>query len=244
MICDYHTHTIHSHGVLYKHGKGTILENTEAAARAGLRELAISDHGPGHKLYGLRMSELPEMRQEIAMAKRRFPQVQVWLSVEANIIDTPNGLDVTEEEATRFDFLLAGYHYGLPKGHMTGNFISSKRLIPSGSREALRILNTEMTLRALYENRIRILTHPGDKAPVDMEAVARACEETGTWMEINTRHRHLTVEEIRIAQNYDVKFVISSDAHTLDRVGDYRGGIVRAVEAGLDLSRIINIEEI
>ena len=64
-------------------------------------------------------------------------------------------------------------------------------------------------------------------------------------MEINTWHGHMTVEEIKIAaQVEDVKFIISSDAHTPDRVGDYKEGIERAAEAGLDLKRIVNIEEI
>ena len=40
-----------------------------------------------------------------------------------------------------------------------------------------------------------------------------------------------------------VNFIISSDAHTPDRVGDFKAGIERAEEAGLDLSRIVNIEK-
>ncbi len=243
MKWDLHTHTVYSHGILYAHGKGTILENAGAAARLGLEEIAISDHGPGHKLYGLKLAKVPQMREDIAMAKRAFPQVKVRLSVEANIIDSPNGLDITDEEFALFDQVIAGYHYGLPKGHMSANFMSSKRVYPSGSTEALRAANTEMTLRALYSNRILILTHPGDKGPFDIDAISKACEETGTWMEINTRHKHLTVPELKIAQKYDVKFIISSDAHSPARVGDYEEGVLRAMEAGVDLKRIVNIEE-
>lgn len=62
-------------------------------------------------------------------------------------------------------------------------------------------------------------------------------------MEISTWHSHLTVEEIRTAMKEDVKFVISSDAHTPDRVGSFEGGLARAFEAGLPLERIVNIEE-
>ena len=56
-------------------------------------------------------------------------------------------------------------------------------------------------------------------------------------------HTHLTAEEIRIAANYDVKFAISSDAHVPDKVGNYIAGVERAIEAGLDLERIVNIEK-
>ena len=62
-------------------------------------------------------------------------------------------------------------------------------------------------------------------------------------MEISTWHTHLTTEEIRTAMKVpEVRFVISSDAHTPERVGSYQGGILRALEAGLDPARIVNIE--
>ena len=57
------------------------------------------------------------------------------------------------------------------------------------------------------------------------------------------RDEHLTKEESEIAANYDVKFAISSDAHVPDKVGTYVAGVERALEAGLDLERIVNIEK-
>ena len=97
----------------------------------------------------------------------------------------------------------------------------------------------------MRRNRLKILTHPGDKGDFDIERIARACGETGTWMEISTWHSHLTVEEIRTAMKDErVQFVISSDAHTPDRVGSFRGGLDRALEAGLPTERIVNIEKV
>ena len=60
-------------------------------------------------------------------------------------------------------------------------------------------------------------------------------------MEINARHTHMTVEELKIAASYDVDFVISSDAHKPDQVGRYVDSVARAEEAGIDLSRILNL---
>ena len=243
LTADYHTHTRYSHGKMYAHGKGTVLENVAAASAKGLSELAITDHGPGHKLYGLKMGKLAAMRADIEEAMREFPNVKVLLGVEANIINTPNGLDIKKENLGKFDIVNAGYHYGLPHGYMTANYICWHAGLPSGSREQLRNKNTDMALRALYENDIFLLTHPGDKGPFDMKELCKACEETNTLMEISTRHTHLTKEEIEIAANYDVKFAISSDAHVSDKVGTYVAGVERALEAGLDLERIINIEK-
>ena len=101
-----------------------------------------------------------------------------------------------------------------------------------------------MTIAALYENDLKILTHPGDKGRFDIAAIAKACEETETLMEISTWHSHLTVEEIKTAAKADVKFVVSSDAHTPDRVGSFAGGVERALQAGLDIERIVNIRKI
>ena len=101
-----------------------------------------------------------------------------------------------------------------------------------------------MTIKALYENDLKILTHPGDKGRFDIAAIAKACAETGTLMEISTCHAHLTTEEIKISAKTEAEFIVSSDAHTPDRVGSFMGGVDRALEAGLDVSRIVNIEEI
>ena len=78
--------------------------------------------------------------------------------------------------------------------------------------------------------------------PFDMDELAKACAATDTLMEISTHHKNLTVEEIRIAAKYDVKFIISSDAHQPYRVGDFEGGLARAEAAGLDIARIVNLE--
>lgn len=244
MLYDYHTHTRYSHGFLYAHGKGTILENVKAAHECGLESIAISDHGPGHKFYGLSLDKLDNMRKDIRHAMQKFPDIKVYLSVEANIIDTPNGIDIPNEFVDKFDFLNAGYHYGLPHGNMTRNYIASHAGLPSGSMERLRSKNTELVLRALYENDIRILTHPGDKAPFDIDEIARACEQTNTLMEISSRHKHLTLEEIRISAKYAVKFVISSDAHRPAQVGSYEAGLLRAAAAGMDIGRIDNIKKV
>ncbi|MBQ1489996.1 MAG: PHP domain-containing protein [Eubacterium sp.] len=245
MTFDIHTHTIYSHGFIRPHGKGTIEQNVQAAIAAGLEEIAISDHGPGHHFYGLSMQKVPEMRAEIERLQEKYPEIRISLSVEANVVDNGgNCLDVKPSEMGEFDFVLAGYHYGASHGRTIANMLDHKGLVPGSICAWLEKKNTEMTIGALRQNRLKVLTHPGDKARFDIERIARVCAETGTWMEISTWHKHLTVEEIRIAMKEDVSFIISSDAHTPDRVGSFRGGLVRAFEAGLPIERIVNVERI
>ena len=83
---DLHTHTI------YSHGTGSIEDNVKAAIAKGMSHIAISDHGPGHRFYGIKREDVPKMREEIEALNRKYPQIQIRLSVEANIVKNGNHL--------------------------------------------------------------------------------------------------------------------------------------------------------
>ena len=239
---DHHTHTIYSRVGPYFHGKGRIIDNARAAAKRGLDSLAITDHGP-FDFYGIDLRKLPQMRRDLALAKAAFPKLMLFLGVEADIVDTENGLDISPEDFDKFDFVNAGYHY-VPRCHMRHNFLAFKLPAwPSRLKERLRAQNTARIVKALRSNDINILTHPGDKAFIDEHAVAKACEETGTLVEINARHKHPDADDLRIYKQYDVKFVISSDAHRPRYVGRYAESMALAIEAGIDPERIVNIQK-
>lgn len=236
LVYDLHTHTT------YSHGKGSVEDNVRMAFDKGLEYIAISDHGPGHLFYGVNRNEFVNMRNDIERMNVKYPKMHVKMSVEANIIKGGNGLDIRPEEFEEFDFIIAGYHYGLFGCDCMRNWMWNKGF--RAGEESLRRSNTEMAIKALRQNDISILTHPGDKGPFDIKAIAKVCAETDTLMEINTWHGHMTKEEIEIAAQVEgVSFIISSDAHTPDRVGDFRDGVIRALQAGIDLKRIVNIRE-
>lgn len=233
MIYDHHTHTT------YSHGKGSILDNARVAHEKGLKSIAITDHGPGNFFYGMNMKLIPQMREDIREARKVYPDVKIFLGVEANTIRGVPYLDVKPSEWDKLDIVLAGYHFAVMGSGMIPNRLGLRS-------QSLLVQNTDMILNALYYsedsgNHIDILTHPGDKGPFDIDNIARACEDTGTLMEINVRHPHLNVEEIKIAAKYDVKFVISSDAHIPHNVGMFEPQLIRAMKAGLDPERIVNI---
>ena len=56
------------------------------------------------------------------------------------------------------------------------------------------------------------------------------------------RHRHPDCEELKVFAGYDVKFVISSDAHKPEKVGRYVRSMALALSAGITPDRIVNIE--
>ncbi|MBR3707300.1 MAG: PHP domain-containing protein, partial [Firmicutes bacterium] len=144
MVYDHHTHTV------YSHGKGTIEDNVRVAALKGLKSIAITDHGPGHLTYGIKMKQLDQMRADIKALEEKYPSVKVLLGVEANTIRRKPYLDVTPEEGRRFDILLAGYHFGILGAGMVTNYMNSKAGMFEGDYSSLRVKNTAMIVNALY----------------------------------------------------------------------------------------------
>ena len=238
MIYDHHTHTT------FSHGKGSIEDNVKVAVEKGLKSIAITDHGPGHLTYGIDRNKIKVMRDEIERLKLVYPQIEILLGVEANTLRVAPYIDLTEDEKKDLDIVLAGYHFGILRAGMVPNYISNHTGLFAGDSSSLKVANTAMILNALYENDIAILTHPGDKGPFDIEDIAKACVDTNTMIEINAKHKHLTIDEIKLASKYDVKFVIGSDAHISSKVGSFEEPLKRALEAGLDPERIVNIEKI
>lgn len=238
MIYDHHTHTT------FSHGKGSIEDNVKVAVEKGLKSIAITDHGPGHLTYGIDRNKITVMREEIERLKLVYPQIEILLGVEANTLRVAPYIDITEDEKKELDIVLAGYHFGILRAGMVPNYISNHTGLFAGEASSLKVANTAMILNALYENDIAILTHPGDKGPFDIEDIAKACVDTNTMIEINAKHKHLTIDEIKLAAKYDVKFVIGSDAHISKKVGSFEEPLMRALQAGLDPERIVNIEKI
>ena len=167
--------------------------------------------------------------------------------MEANIANVSGELDITKDQMALFDYIIAGYHYSYlgekplrSVGVVLGGWLKERGITSSVHA---RNYNTDFMVNSILANKIDIVSHPGDKADFDIDAIARACEQTGTIMEINHRHNGLTVEGIKTAMKYDVQFILSSDAHTSAAVGNVEKAYNRAIQAELDLSRIVNLRK-
>ncbi|MDD2216215.1 MAG: PHP domain-containing protein [Eubacteriales bacterium] len=242
MLYDIHTHTT------FSHGKGSIEDNVKAAIKKGLLTIGISDHGPGHLTYGVKRKKIVQMREEIERLKPLYPQIEIILGVEANIINPSGNLDILKDECNDFDYVLAGYHYGIlgeqPIRSLKTHIMNAWAVYKNKSYSAQKRFNTDLVIKALYENNIKVLTHPGDKGPFDLGAIARVCAETNTLMEISNWHEAPKKEGLIECAKAEVSFIISSDAHSPERVGTFERGFKRVLEAGLDPARIVNLEEI
>jgi putative hydrolase len=238
LFADYHTHTI------YSHGKGTIRENVEVAIKKGLKEIAITDHGPGHATYGVKKGTLRRMREEIDELNKEFKEIKILLGVEANLISCDGNIDVSTEDIEMVDKLLVGFHNGaIPYSLRDAHKLYFRNYI-SGTLKFMRkrciACNTDAMIRAIEKYNIDIITHPGAKIDIDIKRLAAAAGKKGTVLEINSSHGNLTIEYAKIAMMEDVKFVINSDAHIPPNVGNFEMGIKIAEDAGIPLYRIVN----
>lgn len=238
---DYHTHTTYSHGL------GSIEDNVKAAIKMGLSELAISDHGPGHMGFGIKRSKYQEMRNVIDDLNQKYPDIKILLGLEANILDIEGNLDVDEHILELNDILLAGYHFGSKPTRLVRDMHMHYLNYRSAKLKDLRKLeeiNTMSIINAMSKYDIDLITHPGAKGPVDIKRIGEAGVKYGTALEINSSHGHLTVEELKIAMTVDgLEFMISSDAHKADDIGNFKKAIERAEQVGLDIGRIRNAKK-
>ncbi|MDR0357125.1 MAG: PHP domain-containing protein [Clostridiales Family XIII bacterium] len=239
LISDLHTHT------RFSHGTGSVEDNVTAARARGIMKIGITDHGPGHLLFGVRRRNIPKMRAEVERLGALYTDMEILLGVEANISNNSGALDIKPSEFKYFDYITAGYHYAAVGANPLSGAIKAVQNAAehkSGiDTKGLVRRNTRNIVRALERNSIKILTHPGDKAPVDLLEIAVVCAKTETLVEINTAHMSLSSEDIRTMALADVSFIIGSDAHSPGRVGDFVSAVSIALDAGIDMSRIVNL---
>lgn len=237
---DYHTHT------QYSHGKGTILDNAKVAQSKGLKEIAITDHGFGHKLYGVKRWDVQNILRDIKQAEKETG-VKILYGVEGNFVDKQGNIDVTSEDYAKMDILLVGHHNFVKATHMSDKFSMFYRNMLAGiwapSKKRIE-KNTAIYLRGFEKNRIDVITHLNYGMKVDTLEVARAAKEVGTFIELNGKRILFTDDEMVQMAREGVKFIINSDAHTPDAVGECNRAtnLVRRLE--IPQEQVVNINKL
>lgn len=217
---DYHTHTT------YSHGKASILENAAKAKEIGLEGIAITDHGFSHMLFGMRRRKVDKMSRECAEAAQKTG-IKVLLGIEANITGEEGKTCLKESDYENLDVFLCGIHRGVFHQTMKDlnkllianfNYVHNKKEVP----KSLIDYNTRVYINAIKNNPIDIITHLNYLVFADAKQVAQCCADYGTYLEISTKKVHLTEKEWQDVFDTKVNFVINSDAHSTDRIGDMK----------------------
>ena len=237
---DYHTHCHRSDG------RQSEEEIIDAARERGLKEVAITDHGPLAAVIGVsNADEYLKLREKLDAIADNYPDIKVLVGAEANIRDLQGTLDVPDEIIARLDILIAGLHpYTLPTSIKEGWAIfvqNSLRHLGRGQQEKAINNNTKATVEVIYNNpQLDILSHPGLFFKVDTAEVARACVAKNVLFEINCAHEHPAISAIIEADRVGVDFIINSDAHFQETVGNLDYGVKLVEKLGIATEQVAN----
>lgn len=240
LTADFHTHT------RYSHGKGSVLENATAAKNAGLSVIGITDHGFAHPAFGLSSRKIEPLKRDCLLATEQTG-VKVLVGIESNVTSLQGDVDLKPARYDHFDIFLAGVHkmimfkpgswtlFGIP------NVLLSTFKVENAPKGLVK-RSTKALVEVIKKNPVDIITHVNFCSYVDVVEVAKAAADYGTYLELNAKKVHITDEQLYEICKTGVRFVIDSDAHSPERVGEISlvENMLKRVDVPLD--RIDNID--
>lgn len=241
VLGDYHTHTV------YSHGQGSIEDNVKAAINLGLKEIAITDHGFWHYYYGVRRMDLQNMIDEVKRLRLIYPEIKIYLGLEANIIDGNGRVDIEESDYEWLDILVCGFHKctksSSPKEFFSfdlPNFISG--ITKFSAKQVVK--NTDAYIKAIERYKIDIISHPNYGIKTDVKEIAKVAANYGTKLELNGKKVSMTDEEIESLLETDVELIIDSDAHAPEKVGYFGVPLSYVSRLKIPYDRIANFDKL
>ena len=145
--------------------------------------------------------------------------------MEANLCDENGRTDMLETDYAQFDVFLMGIHRFVKFSTFRDlwNLLirnSIHMVFKNHVPQSLIRFNTTALIKSIEKNPIDIITHLNFQSFCDVVEVAKAARDYGTYIELNSKKVHMTDEELAKVCNTGVRFVIDSDAHSPERVGD------------------------
>ena len=197
---------LHIHSIASGHALNTVYELAYAAKQKGLTHIGITEHGPSmqgapHDGYFWISDQLIKLFG-----------INIYLGIEANIIDTNGKLDLGNELLKKQRIVIAGIHEKTPYNQSD---VDS---------------NTESIINAMKNPLVKIISHIWRyEFPVNIEEVVKVSYETETLLEINDNlfSRKKNLKElinhysllIKLCKKYQIPVILGSDAHIAEKIG-------------------------
>lgn len=216
-----HCHT------LYSDGRNSIEEMALAAEAMGMEYLTITDHSQtAYYARGVGIDRLRAQWDEIARVQERM-KIKLLKGTESDIL-ADGSLDYPDHYLEQFDIIIASIH----ARHKMDSDQMTRRL-----------------LRALKSPFFKIWGHPlgrllQSRPPFEcrMEEVLDAVAESKCAIEINGDPRRLDLEPrwIRAARTRGIKFIVSTDAHSIAGLENLPYGVAMSRRGWLARSEVLN----
>lgn len=219
---DLHAHTVATDG------RATAGEMAQAAQKAGLDYLAITDHSRHLAVaHGLEPEQLLKQTDEIDGLNEKIKGITLLKGIEVDILED-GSLDLPDTVLSRLDVVVAAVH-----SHF----------------QLTRKKQTDRILRAMDNRYFSILAHPSgrllfEREPcnIDMEKIIRKAAERGCFMELNSQPKRLDLTDIycQLASSEGVLVSVNSDAHDVNGFENLKFGIEQARRGWLEKEDVLN----
>lgn len=216
-----HCHTV------YSDGRNSIEEMALAAEAMGMTYLTITDHSPSaHYARGVGIDRLRAQWDEIARVQQRV-KIKLLKGTESDILED-GSLDYPDHFLEQFDIIIASIH--------SRHRMDSEQM-------------TQRLLRALKLPLFKIWGHPlgrliGSRPPLECRIgqVLDAIAESKCAIEVNGDPHRLDLEPdwIRAARTRGIKFIVSTDAHSIGGLGSLHYGVSTARRGWLTRDEVLN----
>lgn len=220
---DLHAHTNLSDGV------NTVNEMVEAAIFRGYSYLGISDHSPSlqsrgkYEVLGL----IERFRHIIEQINTSQQDIRVLFGYEVNIL-VDGTLSLSDDLLEKLDYVVASVHT---------------------SFEQSREVATDRLISAIRNPFVTVIGHPtgrliNERNPLDLDwdKIFDAVLENKKILEINSQPNRLDLPDdlVYSAQKKGIKFLISSDAHSVESLDYLKYGINVARRGWLAKNSVVN----
>ena len=223
---DLHMHTTASDG------RDDIEAMAEAAQRAGHSYIAITDHSKALAMAnGLDETRALAHAARVRAVNGRFEGLTLLAGIECDILED-GALDLADDCLAQLDFVVASVHSRF-------------------DQDEARI--TDRVLKALECPWVDVLGHPTGRRllkreplRVNMERIATAAAALGVALEINCQADRLDLNDAqaRLAAERGARLVISTDAHSVNALGNLCWGVQMARRAWLEPDAVLNTRSV
>jgi DNA polymerase (family X) len=218
---------IHFH-TNYSDGKNTLQDYVDWAKLNGISYLFVADHSQSaFYANGMKPRQLAKQWLEIDKLNKENPEVKIFKGIESDIL--PHGeLDYPEKILKEFDFIIGSIHsnFNLPEEQQTNRIVEA-------------VKNPYLTILGHLSGR---LLKQREAYKIDMEKILTTLKNENKIVEFNSSYQRLDIDwrYLKRCKNDNILVSISSDAHNIDTLNNYKAGVQFCRKGWLTKTDVIN----
>ena len=195
---DAHVHTD------YADGKNTVREYCQKALHNNLKAITFAEHVRKNLDYNF-----DNFLLDIEKARREFPQLVVLSGCEVKVLNTEGELDAPENVLGQCEIVIGVFH-------------SFKHEDKRSYLAALKAMLKNPVVDIWGHPTLFLKEHDIKLEEEDLGEIINICIEKDVLMERNLKYDVPDADFVRLAVNKGAKFVIGSDAHSVDELPTIR----------------------